>query len=469
MTFPRDFMWGGATSAEQIEGAYQDDGKKLSTADVMTLAENGKHREITPKIEKDKFYPSHVAIDFYHHYAEDIKLLAEMGFKAFRFSIAWSRVFPNGDDDCPNEKGLEFYDRVTDLCLKYNIEPVVTIQHFDTPLGLKKYGFWESRKVVDFYVKYARTLLEHFKGRIKYWLTFNEINNMSTMPWNAGGISLNASEKTKNIAAYYQLLASAEVVKLAHTIDPNNKVGMMYNGHFSYANSCDPNDIIGNYEFQKKMMFYADVQARGYYPAYKIKELERQKIKLPIKEDDLKILQDGKVDFISFSYYLTHVCGSKTKGIVKGMQGLETGYHNPFLKKSQWGWPIDPQGIRYALNVLYDRYQLPLMIVENGLGAIDKVEKDGKIHDPYRVDYIKQHLIQIEKAINLDGIPVLGYLAWGPIDLVSASTGQMKKRYGFIYVDVDDHGHGSFKRSKKDSFYWYKKVIQTNGKCLLDE
>ena len=252
MTFPENFMWGGATSAEQIEGAYQDDGKGLSTADVMTLAENGKPREITEEIERDKFYPSHVAIDFYHHYDEDIKLLAEMDFKAFRFSIAWSRIFPNGDDDQPNEKGLEFYDNVTNLCLKYNIEPVVTIQHFDTPLGLKKYGFWANRKVVNFYVKYSKTLIEHFKGRITYWLTFNEINNMSTMPWNAGGISLNASEKTKNIAAYYQLLASAKVVKLAHNIDPNNKVGMMYNGHFSYANSCNPDDVIGNYEFKRK-------------------------------------------------------------------------------------------------------------------------------------------------------------------------------------------------------------------------
>lgn len=466
MVFPKNFMWGGATSAEQIEGAYLKDGKLESTADMMTLAESSHPRKITSKVEKDEFYPSHVAIDYYHHYAEDIKLFAEMGFNSYRFSIAWSRIFPHGDDETPNEKGLTFYDKIVDLCISYGIEPVVTIQHFDTPMGLKKYGFWDSRETMRFYVRYAETLFKHFKGRVKYWLTFNEINNMSTMPWNAGGISLDATTETKERAAYYQLLASAKAVKTAHEIDPQNKVGMMYNGHFSYAATCDPKDVLGNYAFQKKMLFYSDVQARGYYPNYKLKELEREHTELPFEENDKETLKQGKVDFISFSYYLTHVCGQKTTGVIKGLQGLETGYSNPYLTKSNWGWPIDPEGLRYGLNMLFDRYQLPLMIVENGLGAVDHVEKDGSIHDYYRIAYIKAHLLELEKAIDIDGVPVLGYLSWAPVDLVAASTGQMKKRYGYIYVDLDDHGHGTFKRSKKDSFYWYQKIIETNGQYL---
>ncbi|MBP2058541.1 6-phospho-beta-glucosidase [Lactobacillus colini] len=466
--FPENFLWGGSTSAEQIEGAYLTDNKLLSTADMMTLAKKGKSREITTAIEEKKFYPTHKAIDFYHHYRDDIKLFAEMGFSSYRFSIAWTRIFPHGDDNSPNIVGLKFYDEVVNLCLKYKITPIVTLQHFDTPMGLQKYGFWESRKVVDFYIKFATTVLKHFKGRVKYWLTFNEINNMTTMPWNAGGISLNANQDTKEFAAYHQLLASAKVVKIAHQIDSGNKVGMMYNGHFSYPATSNPKDIIGNQEFQKKLLFYADVQARGYYPSYKLKELERNNIKLPIKSGDITSLKEGKVDFISFSYYLTHVCGAKTKGVIKGLNGLDTGYTNPYLSKSEWGWPIDPEGLRYGLNLLYDRYQLPLMIVENGLGSEDKVV-DGQIHDPYRIKYIREHLLQLEKAINYDGVEVLGYLTWGPIDLVSASTGEMKKRYGFIYVDVDNLGQGTFARLRKDSFYWYKKVIQTNGNYLITE
>lgn len=465
MPFPKDFLWGGATSAAQIEGAYRADGKGLSTADMMTLGEQGQPREITENIEEGKFYPSHNAIDHYHHYEKDIALFAEMGFKVYRLSFAWTRIFPNGDDAEPNEKGLEFYDKVIDLCLSYNIEPLVTLQHFDTPMGLKKYGFWEGREVVDHFVKYAETVMTHFKGRVRYWLTFNEINVMSTMPWNAGGI-LSTSEEVKMTAAYHQFLASAKVVKFAHEIDSENQVGMMYNGHFSYPNSSDPDDIQGNEAFQRQMMFYADVQVRGEYPEYKLQELKRQKIELPVHDGDKEILKNGTVDFISFSYYLTHVCGKKTKGILKGLNGLETGYKNPHLERSEWGWPIDPQGLRFALNTLYYRYEKPVMIVENGLGAVDTIEEDGSIHDDYRIDYIRQHIIEIEKAIDLDGVPVMGYTAWGPIDLVSASKGQMSKRYGFIYVDLDDRGNGTYQRKRKDSFYWYKQVIATNGANL---
>lgn len=465
MAFPKNFMWGGATSAAQIEGAYLVDGKKESTADLMTIGQEKVGRKIG--YYPNEFYPSHTAIDFYHHYQEDIKLFSEMGFKAYRFSMAWSRIYPNGDDQTVNKAGLEFYDKIVNLCLKYKIEPIVTIQHFDTPIGLKKYHFWLGRQTVTYYLKFAKTLFQYFKGRVKYWLTFNEINNMSTMPWNAGGLPLNASEEDKMIAAYHQLLASAKAVTLAHEIDKHNLVGMMYNGHFSYPASCKPSDVWGNQQFQAKMLFYADVQVRGYYPRYKLRELERLKIKLPVVAGDLESLKAGTVDFISLSYYLTHVCGEKTKGIVKGLNGLETGYQNKYLVKSTWGWPIDPLGLRIGLNQLYDRYQLPLMIVENGLGAVDKIE-DGLINDDYRIDYMQKHLQALEATIEHDGVEVWGYMSWGPIDLISASTGEMKKRYGFIYVDVDDQGQGTYKRFKKKSFSWYKKVIATNGASLRD-
>lgn len=466
MTFPNDFLWGGATSASQIEGAYRRDGKGLSTADMMPLAQNGEARKITSTILEDTYYPSHQAINHYDHYEEDIALFAEMGFKVYRFSFAWTRIFPNGDDAQVNQAGLDFYDKIVDLCLSYGIEPLVTLQHFDTPMGLAKYGFWQGREVVDHFVRYAETVMAHFKGRVRYWLTFNEINVMSTMPWNAGGIALDASEAVKMKAAYHQLLASAKVVAFAHELDSTTQVGMMYNGHFSYPNSSDPADIMGNERFQQKMLFYADVQCRGEYPGYKLKELETLNIELPIQEGDLEALKAGTVDFISFSYYLTHVCGEKTQGILKGLNGLETGYKNPHLKRSEWGWAIDPTGLRFALNTLHYRYQLPVMVVENGIGAVDEVTEDGQIHDAYRIDYIRDHLLEMEKAIDLDGVDVMGYTSWGTIDLVSASKGEMSKRYGFIYVDYDNHGQGTGKRLRKDSFQWYKKVIETNGVSL---
>ena len=463
MGFPKDFLWGGATAANQCEGAYQEDGKGLSTADVMCLGAHGVKRKITKQIEENEYYPSHKAIDFYHHYKEDIALFAEMGFRVYRMSINWTRIFPNGDEEQPNEKGLAFYDRIIDELEKYHIEPLITISHFETPLALQKYGSWANRIVVKHYLRFAEILFKRYKGRVHYWLTFNEINCMSTQPWVSGGIESD-DESIRMTAAYHQLLASAKAVIMAHHIDSENKVGMMYAGHFAYPNSCNPNDVIATMDFMHKMLFYCDVQCRGYYPAYKKQELQRLNIKLPIMQGDLDDLKNGTVDFVSYSYYCTHVTGEKTKGIMKGMNGLDTGYKNQFLPKSDWGWTIDPQGLRYSLNLLYDRYQLPVMIVENGLGAIDQLEK-GEVHDDYRISYLKE----LEKAIMLDGVDVMGYTMWGPIDLIAASTGEMKKRYGFIYVDVDDYGNGTYQRYKKDSFYWYQKVIQTNGEYIHEE
>lgn len=466
MSFPKEFLWGGATAANQCEGAYLTDGKGLSTADVMTAGDAKTPRQITDGVIAELNYPSHIAIDHYGRYKEDIALFAEMGFKCYRMSIAWSRIFPNGDDEKPNELGLKHYDAVFDECLKYGIEPIVTISHYEMPLGLQKYGSWANRKVVNFYVKYCEVIFNRYKGKVKYWLTFNEINCMSIMPWTAGGMAMDSDEQTLMTAAYHQFLASATVVKLAHKIDSSNKVGMMYGGTFSYADTCDPSDVIANEEFMKKMLFYPDVQCRGYYPSYKLRDFKRKGIVLPKQEGDDELLMEGKVDFLSFSYYLTVVCGKNTKSVELDCGNMETGYTNPYVPQTPWGWSIDPQGLRYSLNLLYNRYQIPLMIVENGLGEFDKLEADGTIHDSYRIDYMREHISEMEKAIDIDGIELMGYTPWGCIDIVSAGTGEMKKRYGFIYVDLDDACRGSFDRIKKDSFYWYKKVIASNGEEL---
>lgn len=472
MGFPKDFLWGGATAACQCEGGYLEGGKGLTTADVITGGKNpefkpetGILREITEEVEEGKYYPSHRGIEHYFRFKEDIALMAEMGFRCYRFSIAWARIFPNGDEEMPNEEGLRFYDELIDTCLSYQIEPLITLVHFDTPLALRKYGFWESRKLVDFFVRYAEVVFKRYKGKVKYWLTFNEINVMSSMPWMGGGI-LSADETVRMTAAYHQFLASAKAVQIAHQIDAENKVGMMYAGHFSYPNSPHPDDVQRTYEFMNKMIFYCDVQCRGYYPNYKLKEFERMGYQLPVEEGDLEDLQKGKVDFISYSYYMTHVIGRETKTIQKGLNGINTGYKNPYLEVSDWGWPINPKGLRYSLNYLYDRYQIPVMVVENGIGAIDTPDKDGKIHDDYRIAYFKEHLREMKKAVEIDGVPVMGYTSWGCIDLVSASSGEMSKRYGFIYVDADDEGNGTYERRRKDSFYWYRDVIKTNGESL---
>ncbi len=465
MGFPKDFLWGCATAAAQNEGAYDEDGRGLTNLDIMTLGSREKKRQITDGFLPTEIYPGKKGSDFYHRYKEDIAMLAEMGITAFRMSISWTRIYPKGDDETPNEEGLKFYDSVFDELRRYNIEPIVTMDHFDVPLGLKKYGYWEGRQTVGFFERYAKTILDRYKGKVRYWLTFNEINCMSTQPWVAGGI-LSEDEQVRHTAAYHQFLASALAVRYAHQIDPQNKVGMMYCGHFSYPNSCDPEDVLHTVEFNHQMMYYIDVQCLGEYPRHKLKQLERMNITLPVKEGDAEILKEGTVDFISFSYYLTHVTGALTNGISKGLNGLQTGYKNPHLQYSQWGWGIDPKGLRYALNFLYDHYRKPLMIVENGIGARDEVSPDGKVHDPYRIEYLRDHIEQMKIAVDHDGVPVLGYTTWAAMDLPSLSTGEISKRYGFLYVDADDEGNGTYDRIRKDSFYWYQNVCRSNGEEL---
>jgi len=467
MAFREGFLWGGASAANQCEGAWDEDGKGPNTADVLTAGDAHTPRINTKTVQEGYNYPSHRAVDHYHRFKEDIALFGELGMKCYRFSISWARIYPNGDDAEPNELGLAHYDEVIDECRKYGIEPLITISHYETPLGLQKYGSWESRKVVDFFLRYCKTIFERYKGRVKYWLTFNEINCMSIDSWTAGGIDKDSSYQVKMTAAFHQFLASAKAVVMAHEIDPENKVGMMYGGLFSYPATCDPEDVISNQEFMKQMLLYPDVQCRGYYPSYALKAFEREGIVIPFEEGDKEALLAGKVDFLSYSYYFTLLAGKKTKGMASNCGTMETGYEtNPYAKVTDWGWAIDPLGLRYSLNLFYDRYQIPLFVVENGLGAYDKLEEDGSVHDPYRIDYMREHIQAMKDAVEIDGVELLGYTTWGCIDFISAGTGEMKKRYGYIYVDGDDQCRGTLDRYKKDSFEWYKKVIASNGEDL---
>lgn len=487
MGFPKEFLWGGATAANQYEGGYLSGGKGLALADVITHGDKNTPRQIVIEladgtrkvinrwqdvpagakaiIDENYYYPSHQATDFYHHFKEDIALMGEMGFKTFRMSINWSRIFPHGDDAQPNEEGLQFYDDIFDECARYKIEPLVTINHFDLPLHLAdEYEGWLNRKTIDYFVKYCETIFQRYKNKVKYWLTFNEINFLRD--YSTLGIYDASQQQKQQQAIYHILLASAKAVKCGHQINPDFQIGLMIANILFYPETCNPKDSIAEMELSREFKdFYYDVQCRGYYPSYKIKELQRNHIQLIKEADDEKTLKEGTVDFISFSYYNSGVVSTREDAVKTGGNQFG-GVKNPYLEESEWNWPIDPIGLRKVLNHLYDKYQLPLMIVENGLGAIDRIEDDGSIQDDYRIDYLRKHIEQIKIAIDYDGVDVIGYTPWGCIDLVSAGTGEMKKRYGFVYVDMDDLGKGTLQRKKKKSFEWYKKVIMSNGEDL---
>ena len=481
-----NFLWGGATAANQFEGGYNEGGRGLATSDTKTngsLTRKRKHsfldehnqiiylhesewisHQYQAVIDQDMYYPSHKAVDFYHCYKEDIALMAEMGFKCFRMSISWTRIFPQGNEEKPNEEGLKFYDQVFDECLKYGIEPVVTINHFDMPIYLVQHqDGWLSRQTIDCHLRYCQTLFERYKGKVKYWMTFNEINLLR------GYATLGIHEMTPQ--KYYQALhhifiASALTVQLGHQIDKNNQIGMMLANILTYPESCNPQDVALELNVSRRLKYlFADVQCRGYYPSYALKLMEKENIQLVKEESDDQILKNGCVDYIGFSYYNSGVVTTREDAGMALGNGVQMA-HNPYLKESAWKWPIDPIGLRISLNLLWDRYQKPLFIVENGLGAEDHVEEDGSIHDDYRIDYMRDHIIEMKKAVEEDGVDLIGYTPWGCIDLVSAGTGEMKKRYGMIYVDMDDEGKGTLKRMKKDSFYWYQKVIQSHGEEL---
>lgn len=466
MTFPANFLWGGAVAANQCEGAYDEDGKGWSTQD---LAPKGVVGAITDHPTEDNLKLK--GIDFYHCYREDIAMLAEMGFSVFRFSIAWSRIFPNGDEETPNEAGLAFYDQLIDECRRHGMEPLVTLSHYETPYHLAKtYDGWCSRKMIDFFKRYVNTVMKRYKGKVHYWLTFNEINSILHNPYLSGGILTPKEQLSKSDlyqAIHHELVASALVTKMAHEIDPDNKVGCMVIGIPSYPLTPNPDDVIANMEQDRHNLYFTDVQARGAYPKYLNRYFKENGIQIQMEEGDEEILKNS-VDFISFSYYMS-TCGCADPNAHPQAAGnIIPGVANPYLRSSQWGWQIDPKGLRYLLNQFYDRYQKPLFIVENGLGARDElIEKDGvlTVEDDYRIEYMREHLLQVEEAIE-DGVEVLGYTSWGCIDLVSASTAQMSKRYGFIYVDRNDDGSGTMARYRKKSFYWYRDVIASNGASL---
>ena len=475
MAFNKDFLWGGAVAAHQLEGGWNQGGKGPSTADVMTAGAHGVPRQITDGVIEGLNYPNHEAIDFYHRYKDDIKLFAEMGFKCFRTSIAWSRIFPNGDELEPNEEGLKFYDDMFDEMLKYGIEPVITLSHFEIPYGIvKNYGGWRSRKVIDFFVRYSTTVMERYKNKVKYWMTFNEINNQTETSYDlfaftCSGIIFKEGENRAEVtyqAVHHELVASALVVKKGHEINPDFKIGCMLAYVPIYPYSCNPDDMMLSVEAMHDRYVFGDVHCRGYYPSYAIKDWERKGYNIKMEAGDAEILKEGCVDYIGFSYYMSAAVKSDNESAGDGMSGYSKAVKNPYVKASDWGWQIDPVGLRYGLNSLYERYQKPLFIVENGFGAIDIKEEDGSCNDEYRIDYLGEHITEMKKAVEIDGVDLMGYTPWGCIDLVSFGTGEMKKRYGFIYVDKDNDGTGTLERSKKKSFDWYKKVIETNGEEL---
>ncbi|MDB2118313.1 6-phospho-beta-glucosidase [Clostridium paraputrificum] len=467
---PENFLWGGAVAANQCEGAYNEGGKGLSIMDVVTAGSHDKKREFTKEIKEGIYYPNHEGIDFYHRYKEDLALFREMGFKCFRTSIAWTRIFPNGDEENPNEEGLKFYDSLFDECIKNGMEPVVTISHYEMPLHLVyQYGGWKNRKLVDFYVRFCEVIFKRYKEKVKYWMTFNEINSVIFMPLVAGVLPKEGEnyEESSVQAAHHQFLASARAVKLGHEIDPENKIGCMVLTTLAYPKTCDPKDVLRAEKYMRKgTYFFTDVQAGGEYPSYAIKYAERKGFNIEIKEGDLKEIKEGTVDYIGFSYYSTSVASHNMDNEKKGSGNIISGLNNPYLESSEWGWQIDPVGLRIVMNKLYERYKKPLFIVENGLGYDDTVEEDGSINDDYRIEYLRKHIEEMKKAVIEDGVDLIGYTPWGCIDLISAGTGEMKKRYGFIYVDKDNEGKGTLKRSKKKSFSWYKKVIASNGEEL---
>ena len=472
MSFPENFLWGGATAANQLEGAWNVDGKGPSIMDHYTGGSKTVKRRITPVLEPQTFYPNHEGIDYYHHYKEDIALFAEMGFNVFRFSIAWSRIYPNGDDVVPNEKGLAFYDSIFSELEKYQIEPLVTISHYEMPMNLcLKYGGWRNPQLIRFYLRYAETVLRRYKGRCRLWIPFNETNCLCTKfgAYICGGMILPDEENTAAIR--YQamnniLIANAKCVQLGHTISPAFHFGAMVAYMTRYPYTCKPEDVrLAQYEDQFRNMIVGDVMMLGEYPAFSKRFFREHGVQLTLSPQDRAALKDGICDFYTFSYYSSNCVSADPANKELAAGNLTGGIRNPYLTPSEWGSTADPSGLRWVLNHLQDRYHKPLMVVENGLGAVDQIASDGAVHDSYRIDYLRSHIQAMQEALE-DGVNLIGYTSWGCIDLVSASTGEMAKRYGYIFVKKFDDGTGDYSRLPKDSFYWYKKVIASNGEDL---
>lgn len=485
MQLPDSFLWGGATSDFQCEGGFSEGGRGLLTRDFETDGSVDVPRQLTlkmadgsrgsvnssfflcqpipegaePCIYDDEYYPSHQGVDFYHHWKEDIALMAEMGFGVYRFSITWSRIFPTGDEDTPNEEGVQFYVDVVDELLAHDIQPLITICHDELPAHLAKtYGGWESRHVIDCYLKLCRVLFERIGAKCKYWLTFNEINAI------AGYIATGShktDEQTHYQCIHHMFVASALAVKMGHEMMPGSMFGTMYASSEIYPATCKPEDQFRRMQCRHETQLFSDVMAMGYYPYYAQDIFRRKGVELVMEPGDEKVLIEGQLDYVTFSYYRSAVVDAESPLLRMGGKP-----ENPYLKTTPWGWQIDPVGLRYVMNEIYDRYRKPIFIVENGLGAIDEMLPDGTVDDTYRIEYLTEHLREMVKAICIDGVECLGYTIWGCFDLVSLSTGEMKKRYGFVYIDMDDKGNGTLTRSKKKSFDWFKQVCATNGESL---
>lgn len=483
MSFPDGFFWGGALAANQVEGAWNEDGKGMSVADVATYKPNVSAKDYKANVAvsdeaikeaiattDDTYYPKRRGIDFYHRYKEDLGLFHEMGFTMLRVSIAWTRIFPQGDEEQPNEAGIRHYKEMFAEMHRLGIEPLVTLSHYEMPLHLAtEYNGWLDRRVIGFFTKFCHVCFENYKDDVKYWLTFNEVDSIIRHPFITAGIIPTRFPEDKLLevcyqALHHQLVASALVVRDCHEIIPGSRIGCMLTMLTTYARTCNPDDELATQAKTLENLFYADVHVTGEYPRLILKMFERKGIHVKMEPEDAKILKEGCVDFVSISYYMS-MTESVDPNAERTPGNTVLGVKNPYLPTSDWGWQVDPKGLRYSLIELYDRYHLPLMVVENGIGAKDTVEADGSIHDPYRIEYFRQHISEMGKAID-EGVEMLGYTSWAPIDLISASTNQMSKRYGFIYVDQDDLGRGTLNRSRKDSFYWYKKVIASNGKDL---
>ncbi|MBS7576902.1 MULTISPECIES: family 1 glycosylhydrolase [unclassified Enterococcus] len=475
-SFPKDFLWGGAVAACQIEGAYDIDGRGLSTSDIHAYDPEINRSNIEKEgggtllgikraiADSESYYPKRYGIDFYHTYKEDLALMKEMGFNSFRTSISWSRIFPKGDESSPNEAGLLFYDNLIEEIIENGMEPVMTMSHYDMPLHLvTEYGGFANRKVIDFFVKYAKVLLERYKGKVKYWIICNQVNLVPVVQFGSLGIYDDQAENMEALmyqAVHNQFVAGAKVVELGRQIDPDAQLGTMVADGTFYPATCKPEDVVLTMKKNRMQYYFTDVQLRGKYPQFALRYFEENNIELPIEAGDLSLLQNNTMDFLAISYYYSRIVDS-TKNAMAPFEGEQ----NPYLKPTPWEWRADPLGFYNCLSQYWDRYEVPLMIAENGLGAIDTVEADGQIHDEYRIEYLRQHIEQLKECVK-DGVDILAYLSWGPIDIVSSSSAEMTKRYGYIYVDLDDFGKGSGKRLRKDSFYWYQKVIESNGETL---
>lgn len=469
----KDFLWGGAIAAHQVEGAWNRDNKGVSIADVMTAGDKHNARRITDGVVEGEYYPNHEGIDFYSRYKEDIALFAEMGFRCLRTSIAWTRIFPNGDDPEPNEAGLQFYDDLFDELRKYNIEPIITLSHFEMPYHLvKEYGGWRNRKMIEFFTRFSITVMERYKHKVKYWLTFNEINNQQILAnpiysFTNSGILYAENENPLEVmyqASHYQFVASAQVVKMGKAINPDFQVGCVLAATPNYPLTSDPNDLLLSQQEDNKQLFFTDVQVRGHYPQRVLNEWKQKGFTIDVTPEDLAVLAQGKVDFIGITYYLSNTVSTRPEAIRLNdpLLGSDAIVENPYAETTEWGWTIDPKGLRYYLNLLQDRYELPIFIVENGFGFADAPDQE-QINDTERMAYLSAHIEQMRLAIEEDGVAVIGYTVWGCIDLVSFTTGEMHKRYGLIYVDRDNAGQGTLQRSKKKSFDWYKNIISSSS------